>query len=93
MIAIHENSKKKMTDKDDKVEEVKDDHYIDIEDSLARDPTISMSNGELPLIKEYMSNAGGSQHPRRTMLTSYSAATLTAEGKRYVKSTTSPFDL
>lgn len=55
--AITENTKKKNTDKDDKVEEVKDDYNIDIEESLARDPSISMSNGELPLMKEYMSNA------------------------------------
>ena len=36
---------------------MKDDYNLDIEESLARDPSISMSNGELPLMKEYTSNA------------------------------------
>lgn len=67
---VNESAQRRMTDKEDKVEEGKfeQQYNLDIEESLQRDVSCSINkDGELPIFKDYASNAIEASHSMRTL--------------------------
>ena len=83
LTAVNENAKKQMVDKDDKIEQYRDDQqYVDVEESLQRDLAYSLSKGnDLPIWKDTASNAIEASHSRRTLPKMASVLDLEAQQK------------